>query len=542
MIEQVLAQKQSREERLQVLAMKRSMDSPFVEEIRQFRPPANFVQPQFKELFDGKSDDPVEHLESNSISNFGMLSDAFFEQDKINLGSKKAFNQRFRQEVGEVGVVDAGIIIEAYKNAFPYDEFRIFNSLIVQPVGNLKELYAREDSYARAEKEKREKLSQTKGAAEMPSKVRCHPEEDSKKKNRESSKIRNEETSESKIGQRKDGVKFPSLNIGLGELHKKIRDSLPIPIPLFEDTKGKRDKSKFCAYHNDHGHTTDTCRTLASEVQKLVDEGKLQQYVKKDPSRINALNLQEIFVSHAKIDSASRKAHENATRLKIRQIQDWRILNKVDYVNLIGTETLEEGKTEISFINADFDGVYRPHNDTIVILTLIGMYKVRRVLIDTGSSISVIFSGAYSSMNLNEGQVEADDNPIVGFSGETVSAVGRVNLPTTVGGNTVMQYFSLLDCRAPYNAILGLDWINSMEVITSTVHQCLKFVTPTGVVKVRSDQVESHKCHESAMEEYRKSEVKAVRYSKLRRSYINHSISLSPIMRKGNKGHRRSKG
>ncbi|XP_026420211.1 uncharacterized protein LOC113316206 [Papaver somniferum] len=199
----------------------------------------------------------------------------------------------------------------------------------------------------------------------MPSKVRRHPEEDSKKKNRESSKGRNEETSEYKKGQRRDGVKFPRLNIGLGELHKKIIDSLPIPRPLFEDTKG--------------------------------------------------------------------------------------------------TETLEEGKTEISFTNADFDGVYRPHNDVIVILSLIGMYKVRHVLIDTGRSISVIFSGAYSSMNLNEGQVEADDNPIVGFSGETVSAVGRVNLPTTVGGKTVMQYFSLLDCRAPYNSILGRDWINSME-------------------------------------------------------------------------------
>ncbi|XP_026378472.1 uncharacterized protein LOC113272899 [Papaver somniferum] len=234
MIEQVLAQKQSREERLQVLAMKRSMDSPFVEEIRRFRPPANFVQPQFKELFDGKSSDTMEYvqhfqasmslpgyndellcrtfpvtltgkaltwfsqLESNSIAIFGMLSDAFFEQYKINIGSKKGsshlfglhqeineslvtFNQRFLQEVGEVGAVDAGLIIEAYKNAFHYDEFGIFNSLTVQPVGNLKELYAR------AEKEKRAKLSLTKGTAEIPSKVRHHPDDDSKKKNREGS-------------------------------------------------------------------------------------------------------------------------------------------------------------------------------------------------------------------------------------------------------------------------------------------------------------------------------------------------------------------
>ncbi|XP_026396547.1 uncharacterized protein LOC113291202 [Papaver somniferum] len=233
MIERVLAQKQSREERLQILAMKRSMDSPFVQEIRWFRPPTNFVQPQFKELFDGKSGDPVEHvqhfqasmslwrysdgflcrcfpvtltgkaltwfsqLESNSIANFGMLSDAFFEKYKINLGSKKGsnhlfglhqetneslvtLNKRFLQ-VGEAGAVDAGLIIEAYKNSLPYEEFGTFNSLTVQPVGNLKELYAR------AEKEKIAKLSLTKGTTEIPPKVRHHPDDDSKKKSLEGS-------------------------------------------------------------------------------------------------------------------------------------------------------------------------------------------------------------------------------------------------------------------------------------------------------------------------------------------------------------------
>ncbi|XP_026442632.1 uncharacterized protein LOC113342249 [Papaver somniferum] len=220
--------------------MKRSTDSPFVEEIRRFHPPSNFVHPQFNELFDGNSGDPVEHvqhfqasmslwgysdellcrtffvtltgkaltwfsqLESNSIVNFGMLPDAFFEQYKINLGRKKwsshlfglrqetneslaAFNQGFRQEVGEVSAVYAGLIVEAYKNALPYDEFGVLNSLTVQTVGNLKELYARTDSYARAEKEKRAKLALTKGTTEIPSKVRHHPDDDSKKKNREGS-------------------------------------------------------------------------------------------------------------------------------------------------------------------------------------------------------------------------------------------------------------------------------------------------------------------------------------------------------------------
>ncbi|KAI3932573.1 hypothetical protein MKW98_012544 [Papaver atlanticum] len=208
MIEKVLAHKQSKDKRQQILTMKTSMDSPFVDKIKHFRPPLNFIQPQFKEFFDGKSGDPVEHvqhfqasmslwgysdellcrtfpitltgkaltwfsqLDSNSIENFGMLSDAFFEQYKINLGNRKGishlfllqqdtnenlldFTRRLRQEVSEVGNVDSSLVIEAYKNALPYDEFGIYNSLTVQPFKTLQELYDRADRYGRAEKEKK---------------------------------------------------------------------------------------------------------------------------------------------------------------------------------------------------------------------------------------------------------------------------------------------------------------------------------------------------------------------------------------------------
>ncbi|XP_026399963.1 uncharacterized protein LOC113295849 [Papaver somniferum] len=117
-------------------------------------------------------------LESNSIRSFGMLSDVFFDQYKINLGIKKErshlfllhrepgeslfdFNRRFCQEVNEIVKVEEGFVIEAYKNAMYYDEFGIYNSLEVQPVKNLNELYDRGDRYAKAEKEKKAKLSRT---------------------------------------------------------------------------------------------------------------------------------------------------------------------------------------------------------------------------------------------------------------------------------------------------------------------------------------------------------------------------------------------
>ncbi|XP_026428629.1 pre-mRNA-splicing factor 38B-like [Papaver somniferum] len=45
MIGEMLAQKQSKDEEQQILSMKKSMDSPFVEKIRRYRPPSNFNHP-----------------------------------------------------------------------------------------------------------------------------------------------------------------------------------------------------------------------------------------------------------------------------------------------------------------------------------------------------------------------------------------------------------------------------------------------------------------------------------------------------------------
>ncbi|XP_026436938.1 uncharacterized protein LOC113334930 [Papaver somniferum] len=382
--------------------MKKSMDSPFVGKIRRFRPPSssNFNQPQFKEFFDGCNGNLAEHV------------------------------QRFQASMSLWSYID-----ELLCGTFP------LTLTEVQPVETLKELYDRGDRYAKAEKENKEKLSRTtkRSGTEGHEKPKQKFDGSTKSKSHEghTRKMRNDEDSHKT--QEKQKEKFPKLNIGLGELFKKLKDSLPIPKLLLIET---RDKNKYCAHHQDHRHNTDTCRTLAAEVQRMIEEGKLQQYVKKNPAQVNTLvntlDLREIRVSHVRVNSTSRKAQEDATRLKLRHINDWRLSNTVDYANLIGTEILEEGKTEISFSNAGLAGVYQPHNDAIVILALIGMYKVRRVLVDTGSSISIIFSGAYSSMSLNENQVEADDNPIIGFNGEIMTEMGRFNLPTMVGGRTIM--------------------------------------------------------------------------------------------------------
>ncbi|XP_026385140.1 uncharacterized protein LOC113280770 [Papaver somniferum] len=240
----------------------------------------------------------------------------------------------------------------------------------------------------------------------------------------------------------------------------------------------------------------------------MIDAGNLQEYVKKDFGKGSGLfgAAHVINVLHARIHSITRRASEDETRRKLRQLKEWYLTNHLDFVNGNGEEIWELGCTKIEFSEANMIGVYAPHNDVIAITAWIGMFRVHQI----GSSVSVLFSGACSSMNLPHDLIEEDENPIIGFSGEVTKAIGRVKIPIKVADKSVLGNFLLLDCRDPYNAIVGResrDWLHEIGAVTSSYHQFLKFTAPEGVVKVRSDQMAAHKGHESAMDEYKKSEV-----------------------------------
>ena len=53
------------------------------------------------------------------------------------------------------------------------------------------------------------------------------------------------------------------------------------PGPLRADPT-QRDHSKKCAYRKEHGHTTETCRSLYYLVERLIKAGHLKQYLHSD--------------------------------------------------------------------------------------------------------------------------------------------------------------------------------------------------------------------------------------------------------------------
>ena len=47
----------------------------------------------------------------------------------------------------------------------------------------------------------------------------------------------------------------------------------------------RRDKSKYCMYHRDHGYNTNDCFDLKEEIEFLIQQGYLKDFVKRKDHR-----------------------------------------------------------------------------------------------------------------------------------------------------------------------------------------------------------------------------------------------------------------
>ena len=87
----------------------------------------------------------------------------------------------------------------------------------------------------------------------------------------------------------------------------------------------------------------------------------------------------------------------------------------------------------------------RLHNDPLVITLTIGDFNVERILVDTGSTLDIIFMTTLREMKIDMAQVEPAPRPMLSFSGETTMTLGTIKLPVLAKGITKIVDFSVTD-------------------------------------------------------------------------------------------------
>ncbi|XP_050263846.1 uncharacterized protein LOC126708068 [Quercus robur] len=100
-------------------------------------------------------------------------------------------------------------------------------------------------------------------------------------------------------------------------------------------------------------------------------------------------------------------------------------------------------------------GSIQPHEDALVVTLRIGGYDVRRVMIDQGSAVDVMYPNLYKGLGLKPEDLTTYNSPLVSFEGRMVAPKGLIRLPVQAGTDVVEVDFIVVDVFSPYTAIMG---------------------------------------------------------------------------------------
>ncbi|RVW50251.1 hypothetical protein CK203_110212 [Vitis vinifera] len=484
------------------------LSTPFCSHITHYEPPRGFLVPKFS-TYDG-TNDPFDHimhyrqlmtldigndallckvfpaslqgqalswfhrLPPNSVYNFRDLSEAFVGQylcsarHKQNIStlqnikmrdneSLREFVKRFGQAVLQIEACSMDAILQIFKRSIcPGTPF--FESLAKKPPTTMDDLFRRASKYSMLEDDVRAATQQVLVAGQAS---RDDADRHAKPPDRPKP-----------VDRRQDGPNRPDrppitpLSVSYEKLLPMIQglSDFRWPRPL-ETDPSMRDRSKKCAFHKDHGHTTETCRSLQYLVERLIKAGHLKQ--RKRQKLLRAASIRE-------------------------------------RINSIQSGLTEEGPRPIDgtiiFPPVDPTRTLQPHRDALILSLEIGDFDVRRILVDPGSSADLVQASVVGHMGHSLAGLENPGRILSGFNGSSTTSLGDIILPVQAGPVTLNVQFSVVQELSPFNVILGRTWLHYMKVIPSTYHQMVSFLTNEGQTDLYGSQLAARQCYQIARE------------------------------------------
>ena len=74
----------------------------------------------------------------------------------------------------------------------------------------------------------------------------------------------------------------------------------------------------------------------------------------------------------------------------------------------------------LGFFKEDKEGTFQPYNNALVVTLRIGGYDVKRVIINQGSEVEIMYLDLYRGLKLKPEDLERYDSPLMVFNGRIV--------------------------------------------------------------------------------------------------------------------------
>ncbi|XP_070034683.1 uncharacterized protein [Nicotiana tomentosiformis] len=181
-----------------------------------------------------------------------------------------------------------------------------------------------------------------------------------------------------------------NFNVSVVELVSAIKNIKEARfLKIMRSNPSQKDPNLWCEYHGTNGHHTGDCRHLHEEVATLLKNGHLREFL-SDRAKNN--------YGRNRDNAEPLKEGENPPCLIINMIFGGNKINGVTFsivkktkVSVTHSKRLREvAEDDITFMEEEAYGLLLPHNDALVISLDVLDLKIKRVLVDPGSSANII--------------------------------------------------------------------------------------------------------------------------------------------------------
>nr|XP_027066609.1 uncharacterized protein LOC113692397 [Coffea arabica] len=367
--------------------------------------------------------------------------------------SLRNFMTRFNTESLQIRDKDEKVVMAAFMNGLRAEE--LFYKLAEKPPVDLKELLIRAHAAANAEEAARLKRESDRELGDRRGRGDPENKDGPAKKN-----------VFDRLSKEKAPAQPPLPEKGYTPLTRPRAKILAVMEaeglgerpPKMGTPRNKRNQDRYCAFHRDVGHDAEGCWALRKEIEALIQRGFLGR-----------------FVRHAarKNRRPPPEGDDSLKRLRMDK--------------------------EITFGPRDAVPLASGNHEAIVIDVVTNNYRVKKVYVDQGSALDILFYRVFKELGLKDGQLTPVRTPLVGFTGPPINPEGKFTLMVTVGQApkywTIPVNFVVVKQQSPYNVFLGRPALNALRAIPSSLHLSVKFPTPRGIAEVHGDPEVARACY-----------------------------------------------
>ena len=112
----------------------------------------------------------------------------------------------------------------------------------------------------------------------------------------------------------------------------------------------------------------------------------------------------------------------------------------------------------------------------------------------------IMYPDLYKGLNLKSKDLTPCNSPLVSFEGKVVIPKGQIKLPVQTSSEVVKVNFTTMDAYSPYIAIVARPWLHTLEAVSFTLHQKVKYPSKGQVKEILGDQSMARQCLVAAIQ------------------------------------------